>query len=373
MAVNIVTGVPGAGKSYYAVHSIARLMQTDEQFVVVTNIDGLKIDDTRVLKVDFAKYSFRHADMVQFINAIRDLFQLDSQAKVHFYIDEAQRFFPPDLRDTDTVYFFDYHRHLGINIILITQDFYKISKRISTLANCEIRAVNESINPLPFFIYRMRSGGEDFKKIKLHKKDEIFKLYTSFVAGGVDKKDRSMSIKLVVVLLAFVLLSVLFFKNLGDAFGRRKEQIQNIHNATTLEVVNMSAQPANATDDEVLDLPEYKVPIPLRYNSANDTVLYMHPKLGMRVKCSVKSFVNEYPNFIYDYAYVHVKNVKFEMYRNGFSEMIFPYHHVLKHMIVNRAVDTTPPGDDGADEQSRDNSVYAAGTRIKKELNAVRP
>ena len=41
MFIEIVTGVPSSGKSYYSVHRIKKLLDTSGRFLVLHNIEGL--------------------------------------------------------------------------------------------------------------------------------------------------------------------------------------------------------------------------------------------------------------------------------------------------------------------------------------------
>ena len=224
MSIEIVTGVPGSGKSYYSVHRIKKLLDTSGRFLVLHNIEGLAPLDNRCISINWVSIDFNAQAMQERLKSLRSEYHLQDSDLIHIYVDEAQRFFPPDLKDADIFYFFDYHRHYGVNITLITQHEKKLTFKITSLAEVEIRAVSSRINPFGSFVYKLSSGGEQYATERLSKDKAVFALYKSFQAGsGTVKKSRFRYIVLAILVLAVVAWFI-FFKFFAESFGIGGEQ-----------------------------------------------------------------------------------------------------------------------------------------------------
>ena len=92
-----------------------------------------------------------------------------------------------------------------MNITLITQHEKKLTFKITSLAEVEIRAVSSRINPFGSFVYKLSSGGEQYATERLSKDKAVFALYKSFQAGsGTVKKSRFRYIVLAILVLAVV-------------------------------------------------------------------------------------------------------------------------------------------------------------------------
>lgn len=186
MAIKLITGIPGSGKTYYAMHQIImKHYEWNKEFdewiqnkklTLVTNIDGLKMP---------------HVNLNNYLKeknlTYEKFFTVDFQTKftekyenVIFVIDEAQRFFPSNLRNNDIIYFFQYHRHLGIDIYLLGQDSVSFSKHIIALIEFEIRAVRRSLSVLNEFRYEFMSSGNKFGGKVLKPDGRVFAFYESF-------------------------------------------------------------------------------------------------------------------------------------------------------------------------------------------------
>lgn len=169
--ITLLTGIPGSGKSYMAVHHVSQLK---DQSKVLHNIEGFTLGipldkfsiDNGIKKIDVFRKSFHEKN--------------DSLHGWTIIIDEAAELFPKHLKDTDVVSFFDYHRHYGIDIFLITQDIKKVTPDITCLAESHYRAASGASNPVPgFLLYQQIVGGEAVSRKWLRKKKQIFELYKS--------------------------------------------------------------------------------------------------------------------------------------------------------------------------------------------------
>lgn len=169
--ITLLTGIPGSGKSYMAVDHVSKMK---DQSKVLHNIEGFK------LGISLDQFSIDHK--IQKIDVFRKSWH-EKNDLLHGWtiiIDEAAELFPKSLRDTDIIGFFDYHRHYGIDIFLITQDIKKVTADITCLAESHYRAASGASNPIPgVMIYQQIVGGESVARKYLKKRKEVFALYKS--------------------------------------------------------------------------------------------------------------------------------------------------------------------------------------------------
>lgn len=123
MSISIVTGIPGSGKTTYAVW--LALQHTD--YYVMSNIDGFECDE--VIPDDCISFLLSKKWEEETVRLNK---------KLLFIIDECQRYFSQSgmARHTqnEAFYFLEYHRHYGADVILITQSHYNLHKRVTVLA-----------------------------------------------------------------------------------------------------------------------------------------------------------------------------------------------------------------------------------------------
>jgi len=196
----LISGVPGSGKTYYAVKQISDILK-DKDSIVFSNIENFRFERFRVLYSYYVNKLtdgfLTNLECGQYVDITKDLITLGASfftvdnykklikkysledKKVYFFIDECQRFFPSFLKDTDIIYFFDYHRHFGLNIFLITQDSVKISSSIASLAEFEVRASPPMLRFKNVFIYKKIINGEILNRFVLKFNNKIACLYTT--------------------------------------------------------------------------------------------------------------------------------------------------------------------------------------------------
>lgn len=208
MAVVFITGTPGVGKSYYAVLRILEELKHSDR-LVITNIDGLdkqkvafylgKEDLSNLWTLDeFLSAVYGLANLHydgNYRSAFLTLLNVDFWKRVIlpyfykelgykrfvFYLDEFQSIID---EDTDLhqsqKFFFDYHRHLGIDIYLITQSIQRMNKAIRNIAEVELRLVNLRMFGLSSVaLLKILIGGVVVKKKLLKYDPRIFVLYKS--------------------------------------------------------------------------------------------------------------------------------------------------------------------------------------------------
>ena len=223
MAIRLITGVPGSGKSYYAVHHLVTnycnynkdlqeyTLKADH--CIITNIDSLTLPhinlDEAVKKSGKTIHEFF---MVPYQEKISQKYK-----KIIYLLDEAQRFFPYRNRiGSETWFYFEYHRHLGHDVYIITQDKKLVAQNITLLAENELRACKRTFSILGEFRYLLKSDNEIIDRITLRSQKKIFQIYKSFDAETSEKIinpfKKYIIILLVISLLLFICFRKIFFK-----------------------------------------------------------------------------------------------------------------------------------------------------------------
>ncbi|QWK20204.1 MAG: zonular occludens toxin domain-containing protein [Hydrogenobacter thermophilus] len=202
-----ITGTPGAGKTYYSVLRMLDDLKKDS-VLVVSNIDGVSKEkfefylgkSVNFMTFDeFLSFALSLVNMRydgNYRNAFLTLLNVDywkryvipalyqqGIKKVVFYLDEFQSIIDEDTDLTQPQkFFFDYHRHLGIDIYIITQSIQRMSKAIRNLVEVELRLVSLRMFGLEsFFVLKTLIGGVPVKKKAMKYKPEIFALYRSLL------------------------------------------------------------------------------------------------------------------------------------------------------------------------------------------------
>jgi len=207
--INLITGTPGAGKSYLAVSLLLDtyfykeygeyfLKPEYSDYTIITNIEGLELEHKSLDEI-LDKVPFNQFFTVPYQEKIAAKYP-----KIIYVIDECQRFIPPRFRDEKVVYYFDYHRHFDHTIYLITQDSRKICKEIALLHEMEYRAVKSMFQTFGVFQYLIKSNWEICGRKTVRKKKEIFDLYKSFQTPGAKTKVSKTRIPIYVIIFLVI-------------------------------------------------------------------------------------------------------------------------------------------------------------------------
>lgn len=195
MAIRIITGVPGSGKTYYAVHHLlnnyfkwdAQLdwwVPTSAEIRVVTNIDSFKIG------VQLDSLMEKAGGPAKFFT-VPYLKQVFGECQVLFVLDECQRYFDRKFYDKSVFYYFQYHRHMGHDVYLITQDVETLAKELRNLCEYQIVAARRSLSFFGEFRYRFvqssYQGAEAFMSKVLKRDARVFAVYTSMMGKEKEK------------------------------------------------------------------------------------------------------------------------------------------------------------------------------------------
>jgi len=237
--IYLITGVPGSGKSYYAVNYIYKeLTSKDSKYkTIYTNIN-LNFDKCDEIKKGFVKPLILD-DLLQRIQKDYELSERFKNNDLYdeetgelitdydFYVrgklklfdpyehsliilDECHLYFTEQV-DQKMLRFLSYHRHFDIDIFLITQNKSLINRKYLAFVESMLIAVNPSKRLFSkVFVYKVYASWKEYKsnyvgkeKLKLDKK--IASCYNS----GSNKVPKSFASKLLIPL--FVGIVLLYF------------------------------------------------------------------------------------------------------------------------------------------------------------------
>jgi zona occludens toxin (predicted ATPase) len=238
MAIVFITGTPGAGKSYYAVKRIVEDLKKDTN-LVVSNIDGLDraklsfylgkevnnlwtLDEFLATALSFCNLHYDGNYRNAFLTVLNvdywkrfilpKLFGELGYRKVIFYLDEFQSIIDEDTELTQLQkFFFDYHRHLGLDFYIITQSIQRMNKAIRNLVEIELRLINLRIFGISnMVVLKTIIGGVPVKKTVIKYDPKIFALYRSALVehmkGVKGKPPVMLFVAIAVALFAIIQL-----------------------------------------------------------------------------------------------------------------------------------------------------------------------
>lgn len=261
--IRLVGGLPGSGKSYFAANFISKFGEYDnlyKTFVIkkdikiFTNLDDLQIQHES-LEQCISKYGGAEKFFtIDNFTKVRDIWP---KAHILIIIDEAQRMIDDDLlKNKDVAFFFQYHRHLGIDIFLLTNDIASCSKKVVQLCEFVIEAQPRSKGLPGVFRYKfLDTKGTFLYSQSVRLKQEVFSIYKSFTTDETEKP-KNVVLHWIVTGLVVLTLSVVSFKLFVNKIMHHKsgvasastlpvKPVQPVQRAyTTSRVVPLAALPA---------------------------------------------------------------------------------------------------------------------------------
>jgi len=210
----IIQGAPGSGKTFYAVNYLKKFtkydklyetMNLDSDVLLVTNIDEVKVQH---MKVD----EFRGLDLIE-PETCRNYMRTHNYRRVVYIHDEAQRTFG-GIKDNREFFFFEYHRHLGMDVFLIVQTVSSLPRRLTEICEYVIDAKPRTLGVIGFSydIKDPKTGGK-LGTITLKKDQNVFRLYKSFDMKEIERPKKVVFRKLVIgaaiIVLSFGMISYL--------------------------------------------------------------------------------------------------------------------------------------------------------------------
>jgi hypothetical protein len=242
----LTAGVPGTGKTYFMVHYLKKHFHYDEFFrefsiasnvLIITNIAELKfygsscwnIESPEILGNPMEGIAGKYTREEFFTVANMEKIMLKTGKKnIILVLDEIQRehYFPLGYKNADVLYLFAYHRHIGMDILLGTQDAALISRGV--LAQCEYIA-NGTLRSKKIFgamSYKFTDNRGNFMYSKTLRTDKaVFNAYQSASVEEVHKPKNAVMHWIVVVVVFLCVAGGLFKTALAMVANKAKPKI----------------------------------------------------------------------------------------------------------------------------------------------------
>lgn len=209
MAITLVSGAPGSGKTLWAISSLLKEIKAGRR-VVANGIKGLAID-----------HELWDDDMV------RDWYK-HCQPNDVIVIDEVQRIWPPvsaSVKATEDIEKLHVHRHYGVDIVVITQHPNRMNKTIRDLVGRHVH-VRRLFGLRKAMLYEWdsthnpNSGFRGAVKHVWSYPKKVFELYTSAELHTKPKAVVPRSLVIAPIALLFAAgLAYVASKGLGGAKG----------------------------------------------------------------------------------------------------------------------------------------------------------
>lgn len=221
----MVVGVPGTGKTYFMVHFLKKYFTYDSFYrdytikadvLIITNIAGLKfycadcwdIESPKILGKPDQGIAGKYTREEFFtIPNMEKIMEKTGKRNIILVLDEIQKhhYFPLGYKDPAVLYLFAYHRHIGMSIVLGTQDTALVARGVT--AQCEYLAHGKlrSKKIVGAMSYTFTDNKGHFLYSKTLRTDkEVFAAYQS---ASVDEVNKPKNALLHYALIALVLLS----------------------------------------------------------------------------------------------------------------------------------------------------------------------
>ena len=259
--IHIVEGVPGSGKTYYAVKYLtANFFEYDKFFdeykekegknvLVISNIENLRIPHLD-LDLLLDRFSLEKFFTVKKFEKIQRQYRVKNIVLV---IDEAQRYFDRKFFNKDVFYFFQYHRHLGVDIFLITQSKNTISKELVVLAEYIVRAVPRSSGFGSFLYHFYSLQGEKLYSKSLKKDKNVFRAYSSMKVDEIAKPKPVALVKLGVGVATIVASVLAIFFVLHSFFAPSSVSSSPVSRSSPVEIQKDYPHQSDLSTQQKLD------------------------------------------------------------------------------------------------------------------------
>lgn len=263
--IRFITGVPGSGKTYYAVNHLHKAVtdpkHKDKYRVIYTNINQFDFSISDKIKpynheAIYARISRLHkhykkkATDAKLIKMARRF----GVYKALFVIDEAHNIF--DVKNPVLVWWLSYHRHLYQDIDLITQNLSLIESKYKGFTEYFVRALPQSLRLFQKnFTYRLyidsrmtQKGRAGTEKLKYD--PEVFKLYHS---GDKPKTKNIVKQYLIISSLFLIPLGLLYYY-IQSNWSKSEDKKPQVEKRETvqrkIEAINTKRHETITVDDD---------------------------------------------------------------------------------------------------------------------------
>lgn len=229
-----VVGPLGSGKSFYGMNYVFKFVKydglyneyiLDSNVLIISNVEGLKIKHWN-LDECLKKHD---GDLKKFFNIenFENIMKKTGKNHIILMVDEAHTLFDSRYYDKEVYEFFAYSRHIGLDIILMSQGMQSMSRMFNPLLEFVVNAKPRTKQILNNMAYSFTDLKGNFLYSKtLMKNKLVFGMYKSF---RVDEKNKPKN-----AVLHWVVITAVFLIVAGGLFK------------SALAVVANKAKPENA-------------------------------------------------------------------------------------------------------------------------------
>jgi len=328
MTIELITGAPGTGKTYY---SITRILDEFVGLTLITNIDGIKLPHIGL------------QGMLDRAGGVDAFFDYAYQEKLPFrdvlyVLDEAQIFFPKKYYNERVFNYFQRHRHLGHHILLITQNSQIIPYQLVALCDFETYFMPQKISMIGELSYKTitPAGGppRDCPITRIRKRKDVFKYYKS--TSSLSKvKISGIYTKRFVWLFIFLAVGVFFFwKNF---YSKPAQSAPPSPPSSSPPVPTSSTFVPPPQSVEVNSTPQLLIPLPSSYDKQNDTVSFVYKSIFFVYP--VPDFLKMFPVESFHYSFSHSPHLFFRIYSRVGDYQFFP----VSSSVYSRPEADSPP------------------------------
>ena len=234
--IDLVVGVPGSGKTYFAVFKLLDLIKSEKKQYnhIFTNINGLdykKCNDIAKTKDYVKPFDFQdlkkqindefttyqqvqngYLDVPDYDEFIKSQHILEDFYHSLIIVDECHLYFT-DKVDDALIRFLSYHRHFNVDMLLLTQNKNLVNKKYLSFIETMYKALPGSKRFFSnVFRYKKYASYQEYNAnfintVSLKLKSDVFTLYNS----GSTKLTKSILHKLLLPVLALSLFIFLFY------------------------------------------------------------------------------------------------------------------------------------------------------------------
>ncbi|KAA0246474.1 MAG: hypothetical protein DWB56_16865 [Candidatus Jettenia sp.] len=230
--ITLVEGAIGGGKTYYVINDILRKYFTfdevnnvwvknpDHDIEIVSNVDGFHLGKDLNEEIEKA------GGVDKFFT--KDFLMKYTRERKHILvIDEAHEIFHRKYYDQEVFNMWKWHRHIGFDVYLITQEYKDLCRELQGLPEYHYSAVRRSFSLFGAkgaFRYQLLVGGKVFKT-KIVKQD--LRVFFAYKSSSIVQEERPKSVvfRYYIFIGCFVLVGLFMFVWLLSSFASRSKVI----------------------------------------------------------------------------------------------------------------------------------------------------